>query len=48
MRKGFAQGFFSIVTPGSQTSPSSLEIKWEEELRSTIKGALARVSSHRP
>ncbi|BGP28188.1 RNA polymerase III subunit C82 [Rhodotorula toruloides] len=38
VRKAFAQGFVNIVTPGSQLSPSSLEIKWEEELRSTIKG----------
>lgn len=32
-------GFLSIVTPGSQISPMSLEIKWEEELRLSIKGA---------
>ncbi|GAA6024508.1 hypothetical protein JCM10207_000399 [Rhodosporidiobolus poonsookiae] len=38
VRKAFAQGFISVVTPGSQLSPSSLEIKWEEELRLTIKG----------
>ncbi|GAA6003872.1 DNA-directed RNA polymerase III subunit C82 [Rhodotorula paludigena] len=38
VRKAFAQGFVSVVTPGSQLSPSSLEIKWEEELRATIKG----------
>ncbi|KAL8292342.1 hypothetical protein RQP46_001808 [Phenoliferia psychrophenolica] len=31
-------GFLSIVTPGSQISPMSLEIKWEEELRLSIKG----------
>ncbi|BGP21127.1 hypothetical protein JCM10213_008960 [Rhodosporidiobolus nylandii] len=38
VRRAFAKGFISIVTPGSQLSPSSLEIKWEEELRLTIKG----------
>ncbi|GAA5887165.1 hypothetical protein JCM6882_009470 [Rhodosporidiobolus microsporus] len=38
VRRAFARGFLSIVTPGSQLSPSSLEIKWEEELRLTIKG----------
>ncbi|BGP52385.1 RNA polymerase III subunit C82 [Rhodotorula kratochvilovae] len=38
VRKAFAQGYISVVTPGSQLSPSSLEIKWEEELRATIKG----------
>ncbi|GAA5833381.1 hypothetical protein JCM11251_003478 [Rhodosporidiobolus azoricus] len=38
VRRAFAKGFLSIVTPGSQLSPSSLEIKWEEELRLTIKG----------
>ncbi|GAA6043271.1 hypothetical protein JCM8097_003026 [Rhodosporidiobolus ruineniae] len=38
LRRAFARGFLSIVTPGSQISPSSLEIKWEEELRLTIKG----------
>ena len=32
-------GFLSIVTPGSQISPMSLDIKWEEELRLSIKGA---------
>ncbi|KAK4702468.1 DNA-directed RNA polymerase III subunit RPC3, partial [Phenoliferia sp. Uapishka_3] len=31
-------GFLSIVTPGSQISPMALEIKWEEELRLSIKG----------
>lgn len=46
VRKAFAQGFVNIVTPGSQLSPSSLEIKWEEELRSTIKGALELSSHH--
>jgi len=39
VRKAFAQGYLNVVTPGSQLSPSSLEIKWEEELRATIKGA---------
>lgn len=38
VRKAFAQGYIQIVTPGSQLSPSSLEIKWEEELRALIKG----------
>ncbi|GAA5949208.1 hypothetical protein JCM3765_003331 [Sporobolomyces pararoseus] len=38
VRKAFAENFISCVTPGSQLSPSSLEIKWEEELRSMIKG----------
>ncbi|GAA5858235.1 hypothetical protein JCM8547_005703 [Rhodosporidiobolus lusitaniae] len=38
IRRAFAKGFISLVTPGSQTSPSSLEIKWEEEIRLTIKG----------
>ncbi|GAA5898808.1 hypothetical protein JCM5296_005613 [Sporobolomyces johnsonii] len=38
VRRAFAQGYISIVTPGSQLSPSSLEIKWEEELKATIKG----------
>ncbi|TNY22295.1 hypothetical protein DMC30DRAFT_445354 [Rhodotorula diobovata] len=38
VRKAFAQGYLNVVTPGSQLSPSSLEIKWEEELRATIKG----------
>ncbi|GAA5989633.1 hypothetical protein JCM11641_002907 [Rhodosporidiobolus odoratus] len=38
VRRAFARGFISVVTPGSQLSPSSLEIKWEEELRLTIKG----------
>ncbi|GAA5949404.1 hypothetical protein JCM21900_004051 [Sporobolomyces salmonicolor] len=38
VRRAFAQGYISVVTPGSQLSPSSLEIKWEEELRLTIKG----------
>lgn len=41
VRKAFAQGYLNVVTPGSQLSPSSLEIKWEEELRATIKGAPA-------
>lgn len=40
IRRAFAKGYLSVVTPGSQISPSSLEIKWEEELRLTIKGAL--------
>lgn len=40
LRKAFSEGFISIVTPGSQLSPSSLEIKWEEELRLSIKGEL--------
>ncbi|GAA5876499.1 hypothetical protein JCM16303_003556 [Sporobolomyces ruberrimus] len=38
VRKAFAENFISCVTPGSQLSPSSLEIKWEEELRLMIKG----------
>jgi len=38
LRRAFSEGFISIVTPGSQLSPSSLEIKWEDELRSSIKG----------
>ncbi|ORY66820.1 hypothetical protein BCR35DRAFT_354853 [Leucosporidium creatinivorum] len=38
LRKAFSEGYISIVTPGSQLSPSSLEIKWEEELRLGIKG----------
>ncbi|GAA5882376.1 hypothetical protein JCM3774_004324 [Rhodotorula dairenensis] len=38
VRRAFAQGYIQIVTPGSQLSPSSLEIKWEEELRALIKG----------
>ncbi|GAA5832261.1 hypothetical protein JCM5353_005685 [Sporobolomyces roseus] len=38
VRRAFAENFISCVTPGSQLSPSSLEIKWEEELRLTIKG----------
>ncbi|GAA5898407.1 DNA-directed RNA polymerase III subunit C82 [Sporobolomyces salmoneus] len=50
VRKAFAENFISIVTPGSQLSPSSLEIKWEEELRLLIKGIpttkdLAKVKS---
>ncbi|KAM0752921.1 hypothetical protein T439DRAFT_323536 [Meredithblackwellia eburnea MCA 4105] len=36
--RGVRDGFLSIVTPGSQISPMSLEIKWEEELRLAIKG----------
>lgn len=39
VRKAFAQGYIQIVTPGSQLSPSSLEIKWEEELKALIRGA---------
>ncbi|POY72143.1 hypothetical protein BMF94_4876 [Rhodotorula taiwanensis] len=38
VNKAFAQGYIQIVTPGSQLSPSSLEIKWEEELKALIKG----------
>ncbi|GAA6064678.1 hypothetical protein JCM10212_006174 [Sporobolomyces blumeae] len=38
VRRAFAENFLSVVTPGSQLSPSSLEIKWEEELRLMIKG----------
>jgi DNA-directed RNA polymerase III subunit RPC3 len=45
VRRAFAKGYISIVTPGSQISPSSLEIKWEEELRLTIKGAWAALIS---
>ena len=48
VRKAFAQGYIQIVTPGSQLSPSSLEIKWEEELRALIKGAFLVASSPEP
>lgn len=36
--KAFYDGFLSIITPGSQLSPASLDIKWEEELKLSIKG----------
>lgn len=38
LRRAFAEGYVCIVIPGSQLSPSSLEIKWEEELRRAIQG----------
>ncbi|KAI5481085.1 hypothetical protein MNV49_006271 [Pseudohyphozyma bogoriensis] len=37
LRRAIRDGFISIVTPGSQLSPESLEIKWEEELKLRIK-----------
>ncbi|CEQ40776.1 SPOSA6832_02433 [Sporobolomyces salmonicolor] len=48
VRRAFAQGYISVVTPGSQLSPSSLEIKWEEELRLTIKGQAGAASASGP
>lgn len=33
----------SVVTRGSQTSPSSLEIKWEAELKNAIKGIIQSI-----
>ena len=35
-------GYISIVTKGSQTSPTSLQIKWEEELAASIRGQSRR------
>ncbi|KAM0790324.1 hypothetical protein ACM66B_003209 [Microbotryomycetes sp. NB124-2] len=36
LRRAFNEAFIIVVTPGSQLDPSSLAIKWEEELKLKI------------